>query len=195
MTEATLNGLHAEPPKSGDQTSHTGGKTSGRAADGDMSNDSDPAAPTYSGGQGSANGIAALLKRHETLVKYFVIGCTASAIDVLLFLILYNSIGTSALVAHSISVPVSVLFSFFVNTRHNFKTNDYLGLRLASFVVVCGIGYVAGYGVIYAAQLVGLDANTGKILSLPFVFVVQYVLNSRITFRKFGTTTRPVDNQ
>ncbi|CUH42779.1 GtrA family protein [Ruegeria atlantica] len=178
MTDATLNDLHAELSKSGAQQPLAERENSGR---GNTFNTSDPT----DGVQQSGHGIIALMKRHETLVKYFVIGCTASAIDVLLFLILYNVVGTSALVAHSISVPTSVLFSFFVNTRHNFKTNDYLALRLASFVIVCGIGYVAGYGVIYAAQAMGLDANAGKILSLPFVFVVQYILNSRITFRKF----------
>jgi hypothetical protein len=30
----------------------------------------------------------------------------------------------------------------------------------------------------------GLDANLGKIISLPVVFAIQYVLNSRITFHK-----------
>ncbi|MES0826906.1 GtrA family protein [Ruegeria sp. SCP11] len=184
MTEATLNDLHAEPSKSDDQKSQAEHKKPGRTAGENVSNVHDPDASSCTENQSLKDRVMVLMKRHETLVKYFIIGCTASAIDVLLFLILYNAVGTTALVAHSISVPTSVLFSFFVNTRHNFKTNDYLGLRLASFIVVCGIGYVTGYGVIYAAQVVGLDANAGKILSLPVVFVVQYLLNSRITFRK-----------
>lgn len=128
--------------------------------------------------------LTALAVKHQTLLKYFVIGATASAIDVVLFLLLYNVVGTTPLVAHSISVPTSVLFSFIVNARHNFKTTDHTALRLLSFVIVCTIGYAAGFGVIELCRVQGLGANIGKIASLPVVFVLQYVLNSRITFYK-----------
>ncbi|WP_181707974.1 GtrA family protein [Chthonobacter rhizosphaerae] len=122
--------------------------------------------------------------QHQHLLKYLVIGATASGLDVVLFLLLYNGAGTSAVVAHSISVPTSVLFSFAFNARHNFRTTDHVALRLASFVVVATIGYLAGYGVIELAAYEGLGANAGKILSLPVVFAIQYLLNSRITFHK-----------
>lgn len=131
--------------------------------------------------------LTALAHKHQTLIKYFIIGATASAIDVVLFLLLYNVAGTTPLVAHSISVPTSVLFSFVVNARHNFKTTDHTALRLVSFVVVCTIGYAAGFGVIELCRAQGIGPNIGKILSLPVVFVLQYVLNSRITFAKWGS--------
>lgn len=131
--------------------------------------------------------LSALARQHQTLIKYFIIGATASAIDVVLFLVLFNLVGTTALVAHSISVPTSVLFSFVVNARHNFKTTDHTALRLLSFVIVCTIGYAAGFGVIELVRAQGFGANLGKIASLPVVFVLQYVLNSRITFAKWGS--------
>jgi putative flippase GtrA len=122
-------------------------------------------------------------ERHHNLVKYVLIGASASAIDVALFMILHMGFGTTPLFAHSISVPTAVLFSFVVNARHNFRVSDHLALRLLSFVAVCVVGYVAGYGVIVAAVWAGASATVGKILSLPVVFAVQYILNSRITFR------------
>lgn len=139
----------------------------------------------------AANGMVqkamTLYRENETLVKYALIGGTASAIDVILFFILFNFVGTSELLAHSISVPTSVLFSFVVNARHNFKTEDYYFLRMASFFIVCLIGYAAGYGVILVVQSFFADpdmgANVGKITSLPVVFIIQYVMNSKITFR------------
>lgn len=134
--------------------------------------------------QGSGGFLRAIPVRYHHLVRYLLIGGMASAIDVLLFMALYNLVGTSTLTAHSISVPVSVLVSFFVNARHNFRTDDHMALRLFSFAAVCGLGYLVGFGVIRAATEVGLGANLGKILSLPAVFVVQFILNSRITFRK-----------
>lgn len=121
---------------------------------------------------------------HSHLLRYLLIGGAASAIDVALFGILYNLVGTTPLVAHSVAVPSSVLFSFLVNARHNFRTSDHMALRLFSFVIVCSIGYLAGFGVIALVERMGWGANLGKIASLPVVFIIQFVLNSRITFRK-----------
>jgi putative flippase GtrA len=126
------------------------------------------------------------IARHQHLLKYLAIGALAASIDAGLFLVLYNSVGTSALVAHSISVPIAVLFSFTVNARHNFHTSDYIMLRLLSFVAVCVIGYLTGLGMIRLNESIGLGANIGKMASLPAVFLIQYTLNSRITFRKAG---------
>jgi putative flippase GtrA len=128
--------------------------------------------------------LAQRLRQHEQALKYLVIGGAASAIDVLLFMILFNFAGFNEWQSHSVSVPTSVLFSFVINARHNFKTNDYMLLRLVSFSLVCLLGFFAGYGVIEAARSLGVDSNIGKIASLPVVFILQYVLNSRITFRK-----------
>jgi dolichol-phosphate mannosyltransferase len=127
----------------------------------------------------------------DHLVKYFLIGVTASAIDVGLFMVLFNLAHATPLMAHSISVPTSVLFSFTVNSRHNFRTTDHLVLRLISFAVVATIGYAVGYGVIELCRSIGLGANVGKILSLPAVFVLQYVLNSRVTFYKTSAPDSP----
>ena len=138
--------------------------------------------------QGLVDRLRELADTHHHLIKYFLIGATASAIDVILFFVLFNFAGFSELAAHSVSVPTAVVFSFIVNARHNFKTNDHAALRFLSFVIVCIIGYAAGYGVIEAVQAPfanqQLGANIGKVASLPVVFVIQYLLNSKITFRK-----------
>jgi putative flippase GtrA len=128
--------------------------------------------------------------KHEHLIKYLMIGGMASAVDVGLFLILFNVIGTTEMVAQFIAVPTSVLFSFIVNARHNFKSNDYMWLRLFSFIVVCTVGMYLGLFIIKFIADLGIGAsltdpeNVGKFVSLPFVFVFQFLLNSKITFRK-----------
>jgi len=129
-----------------------------------------------------------ILQKRGQLVKYVLIGGTASLIDLTLFFVLFNFVHLSELVAHSVSVPTAVIFSFIVNARHNFKTADHTALRFLSFCIVCAIGYAVGYGVIEATQNVleskSLAANIGKIVSLPIVLVVQFTLNSLVTFRE-----------
>jgi len=138
---------------------------------------------------GAGQSLKEKLRQHEQALKYLFIGGTASAIDVALFMILFNFAGLTEWQSHSISVPTSVLFSFVINARHNFKISDHMWLRLFSFGVVCLIGFLAGYGVIEAGRSFGVNPNIGKIASLPVVFVIQFLLNSRITFRKAKSQT------
>ncbi|WP_213268756.1 GtrA family protein [Hyphomonas sp.] len=139
--------------------------------------------------------LQALYAQHQQILKYLLIGGMASAIDLALFFILFNLVNTSELMAHSVSVPTAVVFSFVINARHNFKTTNHAWLRFFSFCVVCAIGYAVGYAIIISVQQVFTDAvvgaNIGKVLSLPAVFIVQYLLNSKITFRKTGGAVSP----
>ncbi len=136
--------------------------------------------------------IRALTEGREQLIKYFLIGATASAIDLILYFIIYNGFHTTELFAQSISVPTAIVFSFVVNARHNFKTSDYAWLRFLSFCIVCFIGYAAGLAVILGVQSLFenamLGGNIGKVVSLPVVFIIQYLLNSKVTFREIKKT-------
>lgn len=135
-------------------------------------------------GRSKKDELVSLLIKHRTMVQYFVIGCMASAIDVILFLVLHNVFDQSTLVSQITSVTAAVIFSFFVNARHNFKTTDHAALRLVSFSLVCLFGMGVGYAVIELGVLASIHPNIGKFISLPVVFIVQFVLNSKITFRK-----------
>lgn len=118
------------------------------------------------------------------LVMYGLIGGTASAIDVGLFLVFHELLGTSALLAHSISIPVSAVFSFLCNAWFNFKKTDKLAQRAASFAVIVFLGYVLGAIIIWLVETyTGFNGTVGKFVSLPAVFIFQYFLNSRISFR------------
>lgn len=128
--------------------------------------------------------VRALAFRYQHFLKYLIIGASASATDVLLFMFLFNGLHTDAIVAHSVSVPTSVLLSFTINARQNFRTTDRIALRLMSFAAVAAVGYFAGLAVIGFFQAQGVSPNLGKLASLPVVFALQYVLNSRITFYK-----------
>lgn len=139
---------------------------------------------TRGGQNGVLTGLGAKLSQHQQFLRYLIIGASASALDVILFFLLYNFVGLTELLSQVISVSAAVILSFVTNARHNFKVNDRMALRLTSFVVVCAVGGLLGYFVILGAMSAGLDANIGKLLSLPVVFITQYVLNSRITFRR-----------
>ena len=116
--------------------------------------------------------------------RYFLIGGMASAIDVGVFIVLHEFLDFSAIASHSISIPISAIYSFTLNAFLNFKTTDKLLLRFISFSIVVMLGYLLGALVIWFTEnFLGLSGTIGKIISLPLVFVFQYFLNAKISFR------------
>jgi putative flippase GtrA len=121
---------------------------------------------------------------NNRLFMYALIGGSASAIDVGIFVFMYEWLGSPALLAHSVSIPVSALFSFGLNAVFNFRKTDKLLARFLSFAVIVAMGYALGAGIIWSVEeWTTWGGTVGKLLSLPVVFVFQYFLNSRISFR------------
>jgi len=118
------------------------------------------------------------------LSKYLVIGSFAVAIDLGLFLFCHNLLLLGPLTSHTISISVAALFSFLCNSYLNFKKTDFMVYRFFSFIVIIGIGYTLGALIILVSiNILNLDATSGKLFSLPFVFLTQYYLNSKISFK------------
>jgi len=117
-------------------------------------------------------------------IAYLFIGGFAVSIDMGIFLFLHELIGIKPLICHSVSVPIAAIFSFSVNAYLNFKKSDFLFYRFVSFSIVVGIGYLLGVLIIFIIDTVlQLGGTIGKLVSLPFVVMLQFYLNSKITFR------------
>ncbi len=134
---------------------------------------------------GGASGALALTwERYHHLIKYLLIGGSAAAIDLGLFLVMHHVADLGPIASHAISVPTSVVWSFLLNAFLNFRTTDRLFARFLSFAAVAAVGFLVGAIVIEVVHgAAGLNADLAKIASLPVVFAVQYLLNSRISFR------------
>jgi putative flippase GtrA len=130
-----------------------------------------------------ASTTASLWSRYRNLILYAFIGGSASALDLGLFSLLYFVLDWPALACHAVSVPVAVVYSFTLNATLNFRTTDEILARLASFAIVSGVGFVSGMGVIWLIEVLGGQSGLiAKVVSLPVVFGIQFLLNSRITF-------------
>ncbi len=128
--------------------------------------------------------IVTLVRKYENMIKYGVIGASAVVVDLALFVLLHEVAGTAAWLAHSVSVGVAVVWSFLLNAFFNFRTTDKLLARFVSFASVAFVGYLIGL-VIIAVGVGPLDmgGTVSKVISMPVVFITQYILNSRISFR------------
>ena len=126
-----------------------------------------------------------LFAQHKNAVLYFVIGINASAIDLVVYLVLFNLVSWSAVVSTIISVSAATVFGFIMNIIFNFKVYDKLFFRFLSYSSVSGVGLLLSAGFLYFFHnKAGFDGNLVKVASLPVVFLTQYLLNKAISFRK-----------
>ena len=126
--------------------------------------------------------IRRLIGEHRELLLYGVIGGSAVCIDFGVFLLMHTVGGVHELTSHSVSVATAVLFSFALNARYNFRTTDRIAARFVSFAAVALVGFLIGAIVIWTLVQVSVVAELAKLISLPLVAGVQFILNSRVTF-------------
>lgn len=126
-----------------------------------------------------------IFSQHRTAVLYFAIGINAAAIDLIVYLVLFNLVSLPAVVSTIVSVSAATVFGFIMNIIFNFKVYDKLFLRFLSYSSVSGVGIVLSAGFLYFFHdVAGFDGNLIKVLSLPVIFLTQYLLNKTISFRK-----------
>ncbi len=127
----------------------------------------------------------ALLKKYKRVILYFIFGCTAASVDLAIYLILFNIVHIAAVISTIISISLATIVGFTLNALINFKVTDKLLLRFLSYASVSGVGMAISSAMLYIFHdLHGFDGNLIKIISLPIIFLVQYILNTVVSFRK-----------
>lgn len=126
-----------------------------------------------------------VLAGHRTLILYFCIGASAALIDLGLFIVSHSLWQWSSPLATLFSISVATVYAFLLNSFYNFGVTDRFWLRLLSYSAVSGMGLLFSVAWLTLFNVIlGVDGNLCKIVSLPFIFVLQYWLNKRITFRQ-----------
>lgn len=112
-----------------------------------------------------------------------VIGGLAFGIDVGLFSVLHVALHSAVLTGNIISTSAAVVFSFTANAFITFGVSDRLVRRFAGFVAVAACGFLISSGLLWVFALhLDVPAIAVKVGSVPVVFTVQFLLNSRLTF-------------
>lgn len=124
--------------------------------------------------------IRAALNRSRALA-YAAIGLIAVAIDLGVFLLLDRR-GVAPLLANSASVGLAVAFSFLANARFTFGVRDRIVRRFAAFASVSFAGFLLGQVILLVLISLGVAAGVAKVLSIPVVVGMQYIVNTNWTF-------------
>ena len=126
-----------------------------------------------------------LLFRQRQFLLYCVIGSSGVTLDFGVYWLLLHSGRLHYQAANATGYAGGTLLSFVLNARFNFRVTDQIGLRLASFIGVAFMGWLASASLLQV--LIGeydLNKYAAKFAALVLVVVLQYNLNRLISFRK-----------
>lgn len=132
----------------------------------------------------------ALLKKHESKLRFAFIGGINTALDFgILFLL--TALGLDKLVANFFSTSVAFVFSFFANRTFTFKSTGSAKKQFLPFLIVTLIGlWVLQPLVILAiTQLLhsldqALALFIAKLIATVVSLIWNYILYSRFVFKK-----------
>jgi len=115
-------------------------------------------------------------------VFYAVIGAGAFAADYSVFLVLFAAIG-NPYIANVVGICVGMTVSFSLNRAFNFRKPDAPGRRALRFVSVATLGMAVSTLALMLLIGLGVDARLAKVIAMPLVFAMQFLLNALWTFR------------
>lgn len=124
-----------------------------------------------------------LYQKHKNLINYGVIGVSAALVDLLFFILFFNVFKISPLIATFMSVSVSTVYGFTINSVFNFKTLDLIKKRFLLYSSVSLFAILSSMAIIKVFVSFNIDPNIGKILSFPPIVTAQYLLNKKFAFK------------
>ncbi len=113
-----------------------------------------------------------------------MIGGVSSSIDFIIYTILVTA-HLNVLVANVIGVNIGILTSFVLNRQYNFKVKDRVKQRFISFYTIGLIGLGISSAFLYLfVDLWDMNKVYSKVITIILVAIIQFILNSRVTFKK-----------
>ncbi len=120
----------------------------------------------------------------NTFVRYFVIGISGAVLDFSIFALFYNIVGVGEVIANLIGSFFGFNNNFFLNAHFNFKAKDKFLVRYFTYFMICLFGMIVTSVFLYVTvSVLGFDPYISKFFAMAGIFVLQYALNKKITFK------------
>ncbi|MFA6981756.1 MAG: GtrA family protein [Patescibacteria group bacterium] len=127
--------------------------------------------------------IRAAVKKYRKFLLYTAIGLTGVSLNYALFYVFVKVLDMHYQLANLISVSVGITNNFIWNAKLNFKVSDALRSRFIKFYSVGLCGYILSSLLLYVFhEKLGIEVLVSKLMTMFFVLVLQYSLNSKYSF-------------
>lgn len=129
-----------------------------------------------------------LLNKYRSIIIYLLFGVITTAVNYIVYLVLYNTLCVSATVSNSIAWVFAVLVAFVTNKPFVFKSHDwshrvvipefakFVGCRLGSGIAETGIIFVA-------VDMLRFNGNITKLLTSILVVILNYIFSKILVFK------------
>lgn len=115
---------------------------------------------------------------------YCFCGLIAVSSDYFIYILVMLG-GVSYQIANIIGYLAGTLVSFFLNRKITFGVSDKVNTRFGLFLVVACVGFLSSALILWImVDILVIDAKSAKLLTLPFVMILQFSLNRRFTFKE-----------
>lgn len=116
-------------------------------------------------------------------IVYSAIGLCGAGLDVVLFTILVNWVGTHYLFANAVGTVGGIVNNFILNRHFNFRQHDRPFRRFAAFFAVGMAGLLLSSVLLaLGVEFLGFGELPVKLLSIFAVALFQYTLNREWSF-------------
>lgn len=140
--------------------------------------------------------IKKLYSKFRNLILYGIIGCSSVLLDFLIFTLLTEVFGVFYLIANCISVTCGLTNSFILNRKYNFKVTDKTLKRAIMFFVVGYCGLALNSTLLYVfINFAHFATPIAKLCAMAVEVLLQFIVNSLVTFRKTKNTEIEEDNE
>lgn len=123
-------------------------------------------------------------ERISKLIRYALFGGVGATSDFVIYSVMLW-VGLPYVLDNICGYVCGTVISFFLNRKFTFKVSNRISLRLLSFlmIAVTGLG-VSTLLVQLFVEVFSFQAIPAKLMTLPAVFLLQFTLNSLVTFRR-----------
>lgn len=134
--------------------------------------------------------IKQLIKKHEELIKYLIIGVLTTVINYIIFAILVKLANIEMHASNIIAWIVSVIFAYFTNKLFVFESKSFelkvIGKEVLSFGAARVFSLLLEEVILYIfVNLLNLNELIIKLVANVIVIIVNYVLSKFIIFKKY----------
>jgi len=128
----------------------------------------------------------------KTFIKYGIVGISGTIISMSVLYTLTDIFNIYYLISGLIAIEISLLNNFFWNDRWTFLHNNNMNsvhIRLIDYHIVSLAGALINIMFLYIlTSWIGLYYLLSNLIAIMGVFIINYIINTRITWKEKNDT-------
>ena len=119
----------------------------------------------------------------RSMLRWAVVGITTTAIDYIIFIILYGASG-SVFGSNLVAAGTATTFNYLTHHRWTFKSDQQHSASVVKYLMNLIFWWIVSSSIIKMLVDLGVDVKIAKLAPLVFIVPVNYFVLKRVVFKK-----------